>query len=312
MNNQDGSKKTKLRPIALLETHLKLIESVAVDQHADHIIALMQEQQVEFRVRDGAGAMINAVREFMKDDTNRVLMQGDIANAAKKTRKQAERIEKNLTGKQRDYTNWECERERYENVGRIAKRWARRQERNNDGTFQVQPCECVEGTRFFIFQQPLPENTRDHHCARSNLDIAEKAAFLANCGQGVGATWADTDDEWKTAARRRLPLWTEESKKCECGMFKDKRGDHTLACQKSPWRTRIHDRVRDSLARQLLRMGATVDLEGGAPQWSKRHRHKNGAEKTKVARIDVVATIPGSTSCDGWMSQSGHQQLRRT
>ena len=42
VNNQDGSKKTKLRPIALLETHLKLIESVAVGQHADHIIALMQ------------------------------------------------------------------------------------------------------------------------------------------------------------------------------------------------------------------------------------------------------------------------------
>ena len=29
---------------------------------------------------------------------------------------------------------------------------------------------------------------------------------------------------------------------CECGMFKDERGDHTLACQESQWRTRIHDR----------------------------------------------------------------------
>ena len=45
VDNLDGSKRTKLRPIALLETHLKLIESFAVDQHADHIIALMQEQQ---------------------------------------------------------------------------------------------------------------------------------------------------------------------------------------------------------------------------------------------------------------------------
>ena len=81
VDNPDGSKRTKLRPIALLETHLKLIESVAVDQHADHIIALMQEQQVGFRVRDGAEAMINAVRKFLKNDTNRILMQGDIANA---------------------------------------------------------------------------------------------------------------------------------------------------------------------------------------------------------------------------------------
>ena len=54
VDDPDGSKRTKLRPIALLETLLKLIESVAVDQHADHIIALMQEQQVRLRVRDGA------------------------------------------------------------------------------------------------------------------------------------------------------------------------------------------------------------------------------------------------------------------
>ena len=46
VDNPDGSKRTKLRPIALLDTPLTLIESVAVDQHADHIIALMQEQQV--------------------------------------------------------------------------------------------------------------------------------------------------------------------------------------------------------------------------------------------------------------------------
>ena len=45
---------------------MKLIESVAADQHADHIIALMQEQQVGFRVRDGAEAMANAVRKFLK------------------------------------------------------------------------------------------------------------------------------------------------------------------------------------------------------------------------------------------------------
>ena len=45
-----------------METSLKLIESVAFDQHADHTIALMQEQQVVFRVRDEAEAVINAVR----------------------------------------------------------------------------------------------------------------------------------------------------------------------------------------------------------------------------------------------------------
>ena len=79
--NPDGTTKTKTRPIALLETPMKLIESVSVDQHADHIIALMQEPQVGFRVRDGAEAMIGAVRRFLKSGTNRILMQGDISNA---------------------------------------------------------------------------------------------------------------------------------------------------------------------------------------------------------------------------------------
>ena len=81
IENPDGTKKTKLRPIALLETPLKLIESVADDQQADMMIALMQEQQVGFRVRDGAEAMIQAVRKVLRSDSERILMQGDIANA---------------------------------------------------------------------------------------------------------------------------------------------------------------------------------------------------------------------------------------
>ena len=61
VDNRDGSKETKLRLTALLKTPLKLSESVAVDQHAARIIALMQEEQVGFRVRDGAEALIGAV-----------------------------------------------------------------------------------------------------------------------------------------------------------------------------------------------------------------------------------------------------------
>ena len=86
-------------------------------------------------------------------------------------------------------------------------------------------------------------------------------------------------EERRTAARRRLRLKTEESKICQCGMPKDENGDHILACKRSPWRTRIHDRVRDSLARQLRRMGATVDLERGAPQRSKRPE-RNGKDQS--------------------------------
>ena len=79
----NGTTNTQLRTIVLLETPPIRIETVAVDQHADRIIAFVQEQQVGFRsrVRDGVEAMISAVRNFVNRDTDRVLMQGEISNA---------------------------------------------------------------------------------------------------------------------------------------------------------------------------------------------------------------------------------------
>ena len=131
------------------------------------------------------------------------------------------------------------------------------------------------------------------------MDTHNKAAFLANCGTDVGASRTETspehgmpDDEWKTAARRRLRLRTGESRTRECGTIRDEMGDHVLACQKSPWRTRIHDRVRDCLARQLRRMGVTVDLERVAPQLSRKYRDSNGTDKIKTARIDGSNELP--------------------
>ena len=75
------NKENKITTDALLETLLELIETVAVDQHAGHIIAPMQEQQVGFRVRDGAVAMISAVRKFLRNDTNKVLKAYGSSNA---------------------------------------------------------------------------------------------------------------------------------------------------------------------------------------------------------------------------------------
>ena len=60
---------------------MKLIESVAVDQVADLIVALMWTRQVGFSVQDGAQAMIAAVRRQLKDGETLILMQGDISNA---------------------------------------------------------------------------------------------------------------------------------------------------------------------------------------------------------------------------------------
>ena len=43
-------------------------------------------------------------------------------------------------------------------------------------------------------------------------------------------------------------------------------------------------------------MGATADMERVAPQWSKQYKDKHGAEKIRVARIDVVAPVQETDS----------------
>ena len=70
--------KVKLRQIALLESLMILIESIAEEQTADHLVTSMQTQEVVFRVTDGAEEMI---RRLLCEGENRILMQGDISNA---------------------------------------------------------------------------------------------------------------------------------------------------------------------------------------------------------------------------------------
>ena len=59
-----GTLKAKLRPVALLETPLKLIEFIAVDQHADHTVSQQQNRQVGLRGRHGSEATVRAVRRL--------------------------------------------------------------------------------------------------------------------------------------------------------------------------------------------------------------------------------------------------------
>ena len=54
----------------------------------------------------------------------------------------------------------------------------------------------------------------------------------------------------------------------------------------------MYDRVRDSLARRIRRVGPTPDLERVALHWSKQYEDKRGTDKMRVARIDVVAPVP--------------------
>ena len=63
------------------EKRIKPLESIAVDQVVDHMVTLMQIQQVGFRVSDVAEAMIGVVRRLLMDGNNRTLMQGDTSNA---------------------------------------------------------------------------------------------------------------------------------------------------------------------------------------------------------------------------------------
>ena len=67
----------------------------------------------------------------------------------------------------------------------------------------------------------------------------------------------------------------------------------TLAYQRYPWGTIITNRVGDRLARQLRKMGATVDLERTAPQRTTTTQDENGNSRSKFAQIYIVVTIPG-------------------
>ena len=233
----------------------------------------------------------------------------------RKTARQSERIAKCLVGR-RDEISFDS------GLGAVVDSLDVKQEERIErmaGPFKWDLMDAAKGVGFSFSisrTQKMHEITTAHKLW-TKLDTTGKAAYLANCGSGVGATWTETapeqgmlDDEWKTAARRRLRLTTSESKLCECGMNKDEMGDHTLSSQKCPWRTRIHDRVRDCHAKQLRKMGATVDLERVAPQWAKKYKGNDGIGRIRTARIDVVATIPGSNELQ-WLDIT-IRRLKRT
>ena len=78
-------------------------------------------------------------------------------------------------------------------------------------------------------------------------------------------------------------------------MRKDTERTKPPACQRNRLRTMIHNRVRDKLAHQLSRMGATVDLERSAPLWTTRLKSARGEPgRFKLAHIDVGASRSGS------------------
>ena len=76
-------------------------------------------------------------------------------------------------------------------------------------------------------------------------------------------------------------------------MTREQREHHAVSCQRNPWRTIKHSRLRDKLACVLRRMYATVNLERIAPHWATTLTESSGSKKLKIAHQDVVVTTFG-------------------
>ena len=190
------------------------------------------------------------------------------SSGSKKTRAHAERIERNLTGK-REYSKG--------NEHQGNELW--------DGTHNMKlydSAEAITGP----FKRDLVNASREHgfsisisrtmktheaitaHKRWTRLNITEKAAFLATCGQGAGATWAETapeqgmpDDAWKMAARRRLRLCVEECRiRVQRGTtrWRAKRGHEYTTESATVYRDNFEDWVQLPTSR-----GRRDECEGG-------------------------------------------------
>ena len=229
-----------------------------------------------------------------------------------KTRAQPDRIEKSLAGKPRD-TSCESRTEKKNEMwdGALSVEHEDRTE-TMTGPFKW---DLVNASKGNGFSSSISRTLKTHeiitaHKIWSKLDVPEKGQLWSRCwcdmGRKLRPEQGMLDEEWRTAARRRLRLKTEESKICQRGTLKDEKGDRTLACQGSPWRTRIHNRVRDSLARQLRRIGATVDLEESRTSDTET---RVAGKRSELRESMLLPRFQVRTSCNGWTSQSGGQQL---
>ena len=91
------------------------------------------------------------------------------------------------------------------------------------------------------------------------------------------------DDEWRVAARRRLRLRVEHGGTCGCGMTRDERGDRTFSCQRNPWRTGTHNRVRDELTQMF------TALRRDELEWLDVTKRRSAATET----VHAAGTKPG-------------------
>ena len=161
------------------------------------------------------------------------------------------------------------------NRGRGTLSWGRDKRGSVAGTTQGRTASNDAGLLFFSYNQPSLEVER--FMLRTVYGKRWTQQRRRHCSRAVAKEWTDScpeegmldvenGDETEAgtprSTRRDVHVRGEEGEK------ETKKGDHTLACQRNPCVSRIHKRVGDRLALQLRKMGATLDMERTAPQWT--------------------------------------------
>ena len=126
---------------------------------------------------------------------------------------------------------------------------------------------ATTGVGFSHTHQPSSEVARYRHCAQ-NWGEAERdreTAMLSNCGAGVGSTWTGNGTRRANAGRRMESgdETTTEISRCNRGnvCMREVEGRSTGphdGISETPQRSRKNNRVRDKLAQQLWKLGATT------------------------------------------------------
>ena len=155
--------------------------------------------------------------------------------------------------------------------------------------------ECVEGARFFIFHQPHPENTRDHHCTQKS-----------------GRDWTSLRVRHGRNLRPSRECWTRNGERRPdggCGSRLRSPRCANVACSKTE---KVEVRGEHD-----PRESPRQPCAGWVPQltWRESHRSSRSDTETRAEwkrselRELLLPRFQVRTSCNGWTSLSGGQQV---
>ena len=122
------------------------------------------------------------------------------------------------------------------------------------GPFREDLLEVIQGSDFSVTVNRAFKlrEIRVVHGRWQRTDTTDKELALP------GRMRVQKDSEWQMATRRRLRLRAQHEGMCMCGMKRDGKINRTLACQTSPWRAKIHNRIPDGLAQGELNAPAQL------------------------------------------------------